>query len=228
VRGCCDSGGEHRGYRSRGRHYELGHQELRRVQSPVTASTVATAIRGHSEECPLFLTEQCHHGMVAFGLQGEEYMSSRRILSVMLLAAWVVLSCTSPVPMPTASSLASPVGLDEESPLDPATLPQGPLFTISLPLKAGDLVAQGTGEAGVPLRVVNVTQMASTLGQGTIGPDGKFEIRLAQPLVQGDRIGLMIGDLTGTRFQPTDFLSGPGYWDMPYIGVVFTSTLVTQ
>ena len=56
--------------------------------------------------------------------------------------------------------------------------------------------------------------------------DGKFEIRLNQPLVAGERVGLMQGDLSGTPFQKTDFLSGPGYQDIPLIGIVFTSTLV--
>lgn len=87
---------------------------------------------------------------------------------------------------------------------------------------------RGTGEPGVPLRVVNVTQMASELGQGTVDPDGTFEISLTQSLTSGERVGLMIGELEGTDFQKEDFLTGPGYQDIPLIGVVFTTTLVTE
>jgi hypothetical protein len=132
-------------------------------------------------------------------------------------------------PQPTASPLDSPVAvapLVADSPLNPNTLPEGPVFTVELPLKSGDMIVRGTGRASVPLRVVSVTQMASTLGNGVVGSDGRFQINVAPPLVEGERVGLMIGDLTGTPFTSIDFLRGPGYSDLPFIGVVFTSTLV--
>lgn len=80
----------------------------------------------------------------------------------------------------------------------------------------------------MPLRVVNITQMAAELGQGKVGPDGNFEIRLSKGLPADERIGLMLGDLAGTFFQPEQFLSGPGYQDMTFIGVVFTTTYVSR
>jgi hypothetical protein len=42
----------------------------------------------------------------------------------------------------------------------------------------------------------------------------------------GERLGLMLGDLAGTNLQADDFVRGPGYRDIPFIGVVFTTTMV--
>jgi hypothetical protein len=153
---------------------------------------------------------------------------------LLVLAANLVLAvsgCKSPQPEVSPLVETSPVGLSSQSPSPLPTasaFPEGPRFTISLPVKAGDTVVRGTGGPDVPLAVVNITQMASELGQGKVGPDGEFEIHLGQPLVAGERIGLMLGDLAGTSFQVSDFQRGPDYVDMPFIGVVFTSTLIVE
>jgi hypothetical protein len=68
--------------------------------------------------------------------------------------------------------------------------------------------------------------MASELGQGKVGPDGNYEIQLAKSLPAGEQVGLMLGDLAGTSFRTEQFLHGPGYRDVPFIGIVFTTTLV--
>jgi len=149
-------------------------------------------------------------------------------LCAFALILLTIAGCASPQPTVSPLIVTSPLDKHGASPLaTPGALPQGPRFTLTLPVKVGDTVLRGTGKAGVPVRVVNVTQSASELGSGTIGADGKFEIRLNQPLVAGERIGLMLGDLGGTRLQNTDFLAGPGYQDIPLIGIVFTSTLVS-
>jgi len=149
-------------------------------------------------------------------------------LYVFALVLLTIAGCALPQPTVSPLVVTSPLNALSASPLvTPAALPQGPRFTITLPVKAGDTVLRGAGKAGVPVRVVNVTQSASELGNGKIGANGKFEIRLSQPLVAGERVGLMLGDLGGTSFQKTDFLSGPGYQDIPLIGTVFTTTLIS-
>jgi len=153
-------------------------------------------------------------------------MSKAGRLVYIAFIASIVSGCALPNPTVSPITGPSPINLPNQSPLPTAALTMGPLFTISLPVRAKDTVVRGTGGPGVPLRVVNLTQMATELGQGTVGPDGKFEIKIPQGLPKDERIGLMLGDLSGTRFQATDFLGGPGYVDTPYIGTVFTSTLV--
>ena len=150
-------------------------------------------------------------------------MFRHRLLAVIALSAVMFAwACSSPAP--TASPLLSRVA---ESPVPTFVLPEGPAFAFTLPLKAGDTAVSGiTGRAGVPVRVVSVTDMAALLGQGVIGPDGTLEVLLNRPLNEGERVGLMIGDLTGTSYAAEEFLRGPGYQDTPFIGIVFASTLV--
>jgi hypothetical protein len=155
----------------------------------------------------------------------------KQFLILVAMMALVISGCESPEPAPTVSPLTmtSPMELASQSPLPTvSSLPEGPRFTIDLPAKAGETVVRGTGGPDVPLAVVNITQMAFELGQGKVGPDGTFEIYLGQSLVAGERVGLMLGDLAGTGFDMSDFQRGPGYVDMPFIGVVFTSTLVVE
>jgi hypothetical protein len=75
------------------------------------------------------------------------------------------------------------------------------------------------------VRVVNMTRNAEELGRGVIGPDGSFSIAVSS-LPAGDRVGLMIGDLTGTDLDPLQFLRGPGYEDIPQLGTFFAQALV--
>ena len=155
----------------------------------------------------------------------------RQSLLFAVVLVLVVSGCKEkPQPQPSESPLVqtSPLALpSQQSPLAiPPPLPEGPLFTINTAVSVGDTVVRGTGGPGVPLRVVNVTQYASELGQGKVGPDGEYEIELSQGLRAGERMGLMLGDLAGTNLQADDFGHGPGYRDVPLIGVVFTSTLV--
>ncbi|MCS6839957.1 MAG: hypothetical protein RMJ54_14340 [Roseiflexaceae bacterium] len=104
--------------------------------------------------------------------------------------------------------------------------PQGPPFTIDGPVTAAGGVITGSGPAGVPIRIVNITRGAEDIATTTIGPDGRFRATIAGRVSPGDRIGIMLGDTRGTQFKREDFLSGPGYQDIPFIGVVFASILV--
>jgi hypothetical protein len=160
----------------------------------------------------------------------EERMFKHKTMLLFATAAvLIVLGCSSPRPEESPLMVTSPVEPLIQSPLSVGTaaVPGGPRFTLDLPLKAGDTTVRGTGMPGVPLRVVNVTQMASELGRGIVESDGSFEIQLVEGLPPQERIGLMLGDLGDSAFQKTDFIAGPGYTDIPYIGVVFTSTLTS-
>jgi hypothetical protein len=80
----------------------------------------------------------------------------------------------------------------------------GVKFQIDRPVKLGATVVTGQGPAGVPISIVNVTNMGSELGVGVIGPDGRFSVAV-DPLPGSTRIGLGLGDLQGTDLKAEDF-----------------------
>jgi len=93
-------------------------------------------------------------------------------------------------------------------------------------VRASDAQVTGKGPAGVPVKLVNVARSAEVIGETTISNDGVFSVNVASKLIAGDRIALMLGNTAGTKFNPNDFISGPGYEDYPLVGVLFVSTVV--
>jgi hypothetical protein len=126
-----------------------------------------------------------------------------------------VFNSPSPMPTPTLSS-----------PLDASALKQGPAFAFSEPVKAGDTVIKGTGGSNVPIRIVSISDAGDIVASGIVGSDGKFSFSVDAQLVKGTRLGIILGETAGTNFKQEDFVSGPNYSDLPYIGVVFADTLV--
>jgi hypothetical protein len=134
-------------------------------------------------------------------------------------------TATGAYPAPAGAYPAPAAALDSNGYPAP-TLPQGPEFSFTLPVKASDAEVTGKGPAGVPIKLVNVARSAETIGETTIGSDGTFKISAQGKLIAGDRIALMLGNLAGTKFNQNDFLSGPGYQDYPLVGILFTSAVV--
>ncbi len=123
---------------------------------------------------------------------------------------------------------ASPLPTVDPYPAPPySNLPEGPQFTIDQPVRLSQGRVTGTGPAGVPIRIVNITRGASQIAAVTIGSDGIFSAPL-QDTFAGDRIAIMLGDLSGTSFDRNQFLRGPGYEDWPLVGVLFASALVEE
>lgn len=131
----------------------------------------------------------------------------------------------STYPAPASGYPAPPVALDNNGYPAP-TLPQGPEFTLTLPVRASDTEVTGKGPAGVPIKLVNVARSAEMIGETTIDANGAFKISVSSKLIAGDRIALMLGNTAGTKFSQNDFLSGPHYQDYPLVGILFTSTVV--
>lgn len=102
----------------------------------------------------------------------------------------------------------------------------GPSFTIDEPIEPDSNIVTGTGPAGVPIRLVDVTTMGEELALTTIDEDGTFTFELEQPLVLGHTVGLMIGDLAETEFDYDDFMYSNEYIDKPMIGILFTVAVV--
>lgn len=162
-------------------------------------------------------------------------------LLLIFIGAWLVAACgqqpaLSPtaavgVPTPDAASYPAPNAAypNPTAPLvypGPAPVSQGPKFTINKPVKASDIQVTGTGPAGVPIRLIDVTQSGKVIAITTIRDDGSFSFDVAGKLVAGHRVALVLGDTTGTSFNPSDFISGPGYQDFPLIGILFDSAYI--
>ncbi len=108
----------------------------------------------------------------------------------------------------------------------PSPLAQGPQFILNTPVRVSDAQIIGKGPAGVPVKLINVARSGELIGETTIGNDGTFTVNVAAKLIVGDRIALMLGNTAGTKFNPNDFISGPGYVDYPLVGVMFASTVI--
>lgn len=125
-----------------------------------------------------------------------------------------------PIPeQPGVSAYPAPV-----TSIDPGQL--GPEFAIDTPLVVGGTLVAGTGPAGLPIRVIDITTLGETLGTSVIGDDGTFRTQLGSPLKIGHSIGLQIGALEGTTWNYNDFLRGPGYQDIPLVGTIFAQAIV--
>jgi hypothetical protein len=134
-------------------------------------------------------------------------------------------TATGAYPSPQSGYPSPPTAVDSNGYPAP-TLPQGPEFTFTLPVKATDTEVTGKGPAGVPIKLVNVARSAETIGETTIDANGAFKISVPAKLIAGDRIALMLGNTAGTKFNSNDFLSGPGYQDYPLVGILLISTVV--
>lgn len=102
----------------------------------------------------------------------------------------------------------------------------GPEFDINDPLTAGDTVVTGTGPEGVPINLVDASEMGLLLAETVIYADGTFTFELDSPLEQGHMVGIMLGDLTGTDLNENDFIYSETYYARPLIGILFDMVLV--
>lgn len=105
-------------------------------------------------------------------------------------------------------------------------IPQGPEFSILGPVQAGDLIVTGSGPAEVPLRLVSVSEVGRMIAETVIDEDGVFTFTLDEPLEAGLTIGLMLGDLSGTDLNESDFLYSDTYYARPLIGILFDMVVV--
>lgn len=107
--------------------------------------------------------------------------------------------------------------------------PNATPFTLEKPIVAGDTFVRGTGPAGVPIIIMDVTSMGIPLGQVTIGEDGTFEVEV-QPLGENYRIGIALGDLSGTDWTEESFqddsFEGDEAKSVPLVGFFFDTAMV--
>lgn len=96
-----------------------------------------------------------------------------------------------------------------------------PGFTLVEPLSAGQTIVTGTGVPNLPLILLNLSMVDEVIGKTVADANGDFSFTLTTPLMAGETVGLKIGDITNTEFNPSDFLNNPTYYDRPYVGILF-------
>lgn len=104
----------------------------------------------------------------------------------------------------------------------------GPEFTINTPVSSSDMIVTGSGPAGVPIKLVNVSRVGLLLGETIIDSEGTFVFNLTEPLEAEHLIGIQLGDIEGTAFNESDFLYSESYYERPFVGILFDMVLVEE
>lgn len=158
-------------------------------------------------------------------------MFLKRNFGLILILAMGLTACGAPSPIPQpqkspiqVSPLSSPLRIAAASSSSGVVA-----FQFDRPIHAGITEVHGTGPAGVPVYIADVTFMGEPLGTGTIGADGKFTIHVS-PLLATHRIGLALGILDGTQWKPADFYDakfyGPNAMQVPQVGFFHDTEMV--
>lgn len=149
-----------------------------------------------------------------------------------VIAALILVSCQS---TPSTEEIkltdvpASGYPVSEGYPVDTASgYPLAPDFSIDTPLKAGDMVVTGTGPAGVPIILIDATNVGELMASTVIGEDGTFRFELSTGLPEKHQIGIQLGELTGTDLNANDFVYNDNYYVRPLIGIMFDMELVGE
>lgn len=156
----------------------------------------------------------------------------RELLTLPLLIGLIFISacCGEKTPAVSESPLASPLSTTQ-SPLPAPSMNVVP-FQLDKPIAAGATRVTGSGPAGVPIALLDITFGGPLLAMGTIGQDGRFELELGEPLEARHRIGITLGNLTGTGWQLEDFSDKGFHGDeartVPQIGFFFDTCMVRE
>jgi hypothetical protein len=103
---------------------------------------------------------------------------------------------------------------------------RGPDFSITEPVLGSSITIEGTGPAGVPIRLVDVSEAGKILGEVIIEQNGTFIFNLDQPIESGHSIGIQLGNISNTNLNESDFLYNENYYDRPLIGILFDMVVV--
>lgn len=159
-------------------------------------------------------------------------MKKGKLPTLLLLIGLTFVSacCSEKTPVVSESPLASPLGT-AQSPL-PAPSTSAVPFQLDKPIAAGATRVTGSGPAGVPIMLSDITFGGPILAMGTIDQDGRFELELGEPLEARHRIGIALGNLTGTGWQLEDFsdrgFHGDEALSVPQIGFFFDTCMIRE
>lgn len=104
------------------------------------------------------------------------------------------------------------------------TTSDGILLALDKPIKEETTTVTGEGPAGLPITIINITQMGESLGSGVINEEGKFSVTVS-PLAVGTRIGLQ-ADVAALGLNQDDIKLGSEARNVPLVGFFFDTALV--
>jgi len=104
----------------------------------------------------------------------------------------------------------------------------GPKFHIDKPVKSNSSLVTGSGPSDIPIILVDVSDFGEELAKTVIDNDGIFGFELKTPLISSHTIGIKLGDLSRTNFNPDDFIYSDSYYDRPMIGILFDIAIVEE
>ncbi len=141
-------------------------------------------------------------------------------------------ACAGPLPTSPFSSPISPIPTPEEESTTSIYQITGPNFEIDKPVLPEATKITGQGPIGIPIIIVDMTMMGAPLGNGTIGPDGKFVVQLNKPAIENHLLGIQIGpDFQFTTPEIAEQLlakKGPGFRNYPQVGLAYDTAIVRQ
>jgi hypothetical protein len=105
-------------------------------------------------------------------------------------------------------------------------------FKINKPLVAGMIEITGSGPAGIPITLADITTYGDVMGEATISNDGTFSIKLGKPLEVNHWVGLTYSDLRNTKWVSANF-DDPGFRGdspqlIPLVGFFFDTAEVAE
>jgi len=140
-------------------------------------------------------------GQPAETSEGEAYPEIQIYRPQVYPDAETPVAAAEAYPLPTLAPTAQPY-------------PEAVPFQLDKPITAGTTQVTGTGPAGIPIWILDYTFGGAVLGQGVIADDGAFSIQVSE-LEANHRIGIVLGDLEGTEWQPENFYFRQFYGDDP-------------
>mgnify|MGYP001085550308 CR=1 FL=1 len=152
------------------------------------------------------------------------------VLAAILVSGLLLSGCGTAVSVVATSPLTSPpspVSTPQEENNAPSDVHR---FELDKPLRVGDRRIVGTGPAGVPVMIVDVTLGGEVLGTAVVGDDGVLSVELNQGLQARHRVGLALGNLDGTDWVLTDLQSEKYYGDealsVPQVGFFYDTFFI--
>ncbi len=149
--------------------------------------------------------------------------------SVLVCIVLILLSACSK-PTTGVSPLASPLQNQIQSPVMTPVLtatPSLPPLKLDEPLYAGATQVSGTGPAGVPIIIMDISAM-SAIGSGEVDEKGEFVVEVSPALVSPNLVGIMFDDARTSPY-PKETLPCVGTCrDQPLIGLLFDRVVVKQ
>lgn len=125
-------------------------------------------------------------------------------------------------PTPIVDSYPSIVEEPDAYPPPSVEYDESKRFTINEPLVVGEVMISGQGPANVAIKIINVSYVGEVLGFGTTDSNGNFSITSSTPFEANHIIGIQLAD----QNLEDDFRDGPGYTNMPMIGLILDTAVI--